>query len=214
MTLQEFQAAFAALPANYKTKDVDRFNKRFLRENIDVSFLRAALPEHQEYYRTYFQVSILQRRTKEEKMAFVEANFDLLGDWWHVDGIVSFLGDSLDFDYALVKAREYIRSPLPYVRRLGYVLFIPRLVRDGSRIGPLFGLFQNDPVYHVVMAQAWLLSYLAMCDAERTYAYLRDCDLSYDIVGKAIQKVCDSYVITDETKARYKSLRPARKLYQ
>ncbi len=215
MNLAEFENKFrATLGASYKTKEVDNFNKQFIKENIDVSFLRSALPEHEEYYRTYFQVTIAQLATKEEKMAFVEDNFDLLHDWWHVDGIVSFLGDSLDFDYALIKAKEYIKSELPYVRRLGFVLFIPRLVRDAAKIEPLFELFKNDDEYHVVMGEAWLLSYLAICDADRTYSYLQNCDLKYNIVGKAIQKICDSYVVSAEDKERFKSLRASRKEYK
>ncbi len=215
MNFAEFENKFrATLGTNYKTKDIDRFNKRFIKENIDVSFLRSALPKHEEYYRTYFQVTIAQLTTKEEKMAFVENNFDLLHDWWHVDGIVSFLGNSIDFDYALGKAKEYINSRLPYVRRLGYVLFIPRLVRDASRIESLFELFKNDNEYHVVMGEAWLLSYLAMCDADRTYIYLQSCDLKYNIVGKAIQKICDSYVVSDKDKERFRNLRPGRKKYK
>ncbi len=214
MNLTEFEKKFReALGTSYKTKNVDNFNKRLIKENIDVSFLRAALPKHEEYYRTYFQVTIFQLATKEEKMAFIEDNFDLLHDWWHVDGIVSFLGNSLDFDYALSKAREYIKSDLPYVRRLGYVLFIPRLVRDAARIELLFELFKNDDEYHVVMGEAWLISYLAMCDADRTYAYLQGCDLKYNIVGKAIQKICDSYVVSDKNKERFKGLRAVRKEY-
>ncbi len=215
MNLVEFKKKFrTTLGTNYKTRDVDNFNKWFVKENIDVSFLRPILPEHEEYYRTYFQVTITQLPTKEEKMAFIEDNFDLLHDWWHVDGIVSFLGDSLDFDYALSKAKEYINSELPYVRRLGYVLFIPRLVRDAERIEPLFALFKNDEEYHVIMGEAWLISYLAMCDADRTYTYLQNCDLKYNIVGKAIQKICDSYVISQENKERFKGLRATRKLYK
>ncbi len=215
MTIIEFEQAFhTALGTSYKTKAVDNFNKRFIKEKIDVSFLRPSLFTHEEYYRTYFQVTIAQLATKEEKMTFVEDNFDLLRDWWHVDGIVSFLGDSLDFDYALHKAKEYIKSDLPYVRRLGYVLFIPRLVRDAAKIEPLFALFQNDDAYHVIMGEAWLLSYLAMCDADRTYAYLQSCALDYSIVGKAIQKICDSYVVSAENKARFKGIRAARKNYR
>ncbi len=214
MNLAEFEKEFhTALGRNYKTKDVDRFNKHFIKENIDVSFLRSALPQHEEYYRTYFQVSIMQLKSKKEKMTFIEKNFDLLHDWWHVDGIVSFLGDSLDFEYALNKAKQYINSELPYVRRLGYVIFIPRFVRDATKIEPLFELFKNDDEYHVVMGEAWLFSYLAMCDADRTYNYIKNCDLKYNIVGKAIQKICDSYVISNKDKERFKSLRASRKCY-
>ncbi len=214
MKLEEFEKEFRnILGTSYKTKDVDNFNKRFIKEKIDVSFLRPALPEREEYYRTYFQVTIMCLENKEEKMTFIEENFDLLHDWWHVDGIVSFLGDSLDFDYALCKAKAYINSELPYVRRLGYVLFIPRLVRDASRIEPLFELFRNDDEYHVIMGEAWLISYLAMCDADRTYSYLQNCDLKYNIVGKAIQKICDSHVVSPKDKEHFKELRASRKKF-
>ncbi len=214
MTFAEFEKEYKALGTNLKTKDIDAFNKRFIKGNIDVSFLEPVIKEHEEYYRTYFQVSILQRKTKEEKMQFIEENSRLLHDWWHVDMIISFLGDSLDFDYALEKAKEYIESPLPYVRRLGYVLFIPRLVRDPEKIEPLFSLFKNDEEYHVIMGEAWLISYLAMCAPERTHEFLKSCDLKYNIVGKAIQKICDSYVVSKEDKEKFKELRESRKSYK
>ncbi len=214
MTREDFERAFSSLGEGYRTADVDRLNRQLIKERADLSCLRPLLFEHAEYYRSYFQVTLKQLVTKEDKMAFIEANFDLLQDWWHVDSIVSFLGNSLDFDYALAKAKEYILSDLPYVRRLGYVLFIPRLVRDPARNEALFSLFRNDSVYHVIMAEAWLLSFLAMADPDRIYRYLKTCPLSYAIVGKAIQKIADSYVVSAADKARFKALREDRKGYR
>ncbi len=214
MTFAQLENAYAALGEDPKTRAVDALNKTLIRQKTDVSFLRPLIPEKGQYFRTYFQVSLAQRATIQEKMAFIEDNFDLLGDWWHTDCLTPFLGDSLPFDLALEKARQYVKSPLPYVRRWGYVLFIPRLVRDPERIGPLFDLFQNEQVYHVVMAQAWLISCLAMCDPDRTLAYLETCDLGYNIVGRAIQKICDSFVVSDADKARFRALRPMRRNFR
>ncbi len=76
----------------------------------------------------------------------------------------------------------------------------------------MFALLKDENVYHVVMAEAWLISFLAMCDANATYDYLKQCELKYNIVGKAIQKICDSFVISPADKARFKSLRAERKL--
>lgn len=199
MTLASFEAAYRALGAHPKAREIDAFNKRLIKEKADVFFLRPLLKDHQEYFRTYFQVSMHACPTFPAKMQFVEDHFDLLRDWWHTDILIPFLGQP-DFDYALEKARQYVVSPLPYARRWGYVLFIPRLVRDPARIEPLFALFHNDDAYHVVMAEAWLISFLAMCDPDRTFAFLRDCDLTYDIAGKAIQKICDSYVVPQRTR--------------
>ncbi len=210
MTLLEFTQAYAALGPEPKTGQIDAFNKRLIRQGVDVSFLEPQVAQG-KYFRTFFQVSLHRRKTAEEKMQFLEDHFYLLQDWWHTDTLPQFLGNSLTFDYALEKARGYVHSDLPYVRRWGYVLFIPRLVRDPGRIEPLFSLFHEDPEYHVVMAQAWLLSFLAMCAPERTWQYLRGCDLSYAIVGRAIQKICDSHVVPQETKEHFKSLREQRR---
>ncbi len=207
MTLQQLEARFTALGSNYKTKDVDALNRQLIKQKADVAFLRPLILERQQYYRTYFQVSLAYLPTIEEKLAFIEDHFDLLGDWWHTDMLPQFLGNRLSFDYALEKAGRYVQSELPYVRRWGYVMFIPRLVRDPENLEPLFSLLKDDSAYHVVMAQAWLISYLAMCDPDRTWQYLSTCCLHYDIAGKAIQKICDSHVILPEDKARFKALR-------
>ncbi len=211
MNLKEFELEFSKLE-NYKTKTIDKFNKKLIKANIDVDFLKPIIADHQEYYRTYFQVSIALKKTLDEKFKFIEENFNLLSDWWHTDGIVVFLEDSMNFDYAYVKATEYVKSDLPYVRRLGYVLFIPRLVKDKNNIEKLTRLLKNDDEYHVVMGEAWLISYLAMCDVEKTYNYIKNCDLKYNIIGKAIQKICDSYVISDDDKQKFKNLRDERKI--
>ncbi len=215
MNLQEFEIEFKKLGDNPKTALKDEFNKKLIKAGIeDVSFLKTVVAGKQEYFRTYFHISIILRKTVEEKFAFIEDNFDLLSDWWHTDSIVVALGDSVEFDYVFGKSKEYVNSPLPYVRRLGYVLFIPRLVKDKNNIEKLFSLLKNDDEYHVVMGQAWLISYLAMCDADITYNLLKNCDLKYNIVGKAIQKICDSYVISYEDKQRFKNLRTERKSYK
>ena len=67
MDLKEFEKEFATLGNDYKTKDVDRFNKGLIKRGIDVSFLRELVLEKQQYHRTYFQVSLGQMKTIEEK---------------------------------------------------------------------------------------------------------------------------------------------------
>ncbi len=127
-----------------------------------MSFLKPIIAGHEEYYRTYFQVSIAIQASLDEKFAFSEDSFDLLHDWWHVVILMGCLGDGLDFDYAYQKAKEYVKSPLPYVRRFGTVLFIPRLVKEKKNLNNLFNLLKDDDAYHVVMAEAWLISFLAI----------------------------------------------------
>ena len=207
MNLAQFEEEFSRLGSSYKTKDVDRFNRELIKRNEDVSFLRDIVLLKQEYHRTFFQVSLAQKNELEAKLKFIEDNFDKLQDWWHVDQLSQFVDKHLNFDYVYKKAKEYIDNDILFARRWGYVIFMPTLVKDISVAEKIFALFKDDDEYYVQMAQAWLISYLGIYAPEKTLEYLDSCPLKYNIVGKAIQKICDSYRVSDEWKARFKEVR-------
>lgn len=211
MDFIEFKKEFSKLGNNYKTKDVDKFNKILIKKNIDVSFLKDIVLEKQEYHRTYFQVSLGNLKSFEEQFLFIENNFHLLQDWWHVDQLQQFIKKDLTFEYAYLKAREYIMSDLPFVRRWAYVIFMPTLVKDVNNFDKLVSLFKEDSEYYVIMAEAWLISYMGMFHPERTLKYIEKCPLNYNIIGRAIQKICDSYRVSNDYKEKFKEL---RKLYK
>lgn len=211
MTLQEFEIAYKKACGKKKTKAVDTFNKKLIKEGVDVSFLKDMILDRQEYHRTYFQVSMGLLKTVEEKLEFIEQNFDKLWDWWHVDQLSQFVDKYLEFDYVYAKAKEYINNPHPFVRRWGYVIFMPSLVKDSSKAADIFRLFKDDDEYYVQMAEAWLISYLGIYAPEETLEYLKTCPLKYNIAGKGIQKICDSFRVSDEWKEKFKEI---RKLYK
>lgn len=211
MNLAEFEAEFQQLGENYKTKDVDRFNRALIKRKVDVSFLRDIVLEKQKYHRTYFQVSLGQLKGIEAKFAFIEDNFDKLQDWWHVDQLSQFVDKELTFEFGYEKAKEYVQNDLAFARRWGYVLFMPTLVKDSRAVEKIIPLFKDDDEYYVQMAEAWLISYLAIYWPEETIAYLKTCPMHYNIVGKGIQKTCDSFRVSDEWKERFKEV---RKLYK
>ena len=63
------------------------------------------------------------------------------------------------------------------------------------------------------MAEAWLIAELAIDEPETVYHWMKRNDLAYNINGKAIQKICDSYRISEEWKNRFKGLRAERRSY-
>ena len=71
MTLNELKIEFENLGQNYKTKDVDRLNKKLIKEKQDVSFLKDICLAEQKYHRTYFQVSLGLLKTVEEQFEFI-----------------------------------------------------------------------------------------------------------------------------------------------
>ncbi len=128
-------------------------------------------------------------------------------DWWHVDQLPQFVNKYLDSDFAYKKASEYIDNNLLFVRKWGYVMFMPKLVKNKNHFNYIIKLFKDDDEYYVQMAQAWLMSYLAIYEPQKILEYLCSCPLNYNIAGKAIQKICDSFRIDENTKIKFKAIR-------
>lgn len=197
---------------DYKTKDIDKLNRRLIKENIDVSFLKDFILKEQEFHRTYFQVELGLIKNSLERLSFIEENCYLLNDWWHVDQLTQFVGP-LDLDEVYRRTTQYVNHPHPFMRRWGYVIYMPTLVKDEKSFDLIVSLLKNDDEYYVVMAEAWLISYLAIYHPSKTYEYLSNCNLDYNIVGKAIQKILDSFRISDEWKEEFKLIRKKYKKY-
>ena len=204
LTRDAVLADLALLPENYKTGDVDRLIRGYVRRKLDPGPLRPFILEDQRLHRIYFFTALKQLPHVADRMAFIHENL-LFSDWWHTDQLIGFVAD-LRLEEALPYARAYVASEDPFIRRWGYVLFISKLGRGHGE--ELLPLLHEDAHYTVQMAQAWLLSELAVFQPEEIHSWLRDCGLSYPITGKAIQKICDSYRISREWKERFKALRP------
>lgn len=203
LTREQIQADLNMLPENYKTADVDRLIRDYVKKQADVSDLRPWILQQQQFHRIYFYVPLLQLEQVETRMAFIHENL-LFSDWWHTDQIINFVAD-LDFGLALAYARDYIRSDDPFIRRWGFVLFISKLCKGHA--DELLPLMQDDEHYYVQMAQGWLAAELAVHEPEKVYDWFWKNNLKYNINGKAIQKICDSFRISDQWKEEFKKLR-------
>lgn len=203
-TKEQIQKDLDALPQPYKTGDVDGLIREYVKQKADVSALRPFILSQQQFHRIYYYVALKQIKDVNARMAFIHENL-LFSDWWHTDQLISFVAD-LDFDTAFRYAKQYIRSEDPFIRRWGYVLFISRLGRNHA--WQLLPLMQNDDAYYVQMAQAWLIAELAIFQPEAVHTWLQTSDLKYNISGKAVQKICDSYRIPEDWKQKFKALRP------
>ena len=118
----------------------------------------------------------------------------------------------MDFDKALEYARVYVESSDPFIRRWGYVMFISRLCRKEENLTRILSLLKDDSHYTNQMAEGWLICELAVFFPERMLRWFEEENyLSYKINSKAIQKICDSYRIADETKERFRALRDTMK---
>ena len=207
LTKERVLSDIGALPQPYKTADLDRLIRGYVKQRADSAPLRPFVLSHPQLHRIYYYVALKQLKSAEDRMAFVHENL-LFEDWWHTDELISFVAEQ-DFDEALGYAKGYISSPDPFVRRWGYVLFISKLGR--GRAKELLPLLHNDDHYYVQMAQGWLMAELAVFEPDCVYAWIQTCELNYSITGKAVQKICDSFRVSETWKAAFKALRPLLK---
>ena len=205
MNLSDLEKEFELL-GQYKTKDLDKLNKRLIKENQDVSFLKDIVLKEQKYHRTYFQVMMGRLKSTSERLNFIEENHALLEDWWHVDQLTQFVG-VMDIDDVYARSLNYVKHSHPFLRRWGYVIWMPTLIKDERSFDMIVSLLKNDTEYYVIMAEAWVISYLAIYYPEKTFKYLNECSLNYDIVGRAIQKTCDSFRVSSDVKEKFKTIR-------
>ncbi len=207
LTIETVKQDIAMLPEGYKTADIDGLIRKYVREKANPSLLRPYILEYQELHRIYYYTALKQLKDVKERMAFIHENL-LFADWWHTDQLIRFVAD-LKFETAMQYAKGYRMDEDPFIRRWGYVLFISKLGRGHA--DELLPLLQDDAQYYVQMAEAWLIAELAVYQPEVVYEWFKNSDLHYNITGKAIQKICDSFRISEKWKERYKGLRPMLK---
>ncbi len=200
----------AALGKGRKTADIDRLIRRYVREKADPSALRPHILDRQVLHRIYYYVALYQINDPKDRAEFIDRNL-LFSDWWHTDQIIKFVSD-LDFNRALEYAKRYVDSDHPFIRRWGYVMFISKICRKEENLEKILELLKNDDHYTVQMAEAWLICELAVFFPERMLCWFGgENKLNYKINSKAIQKICDSFRISDENKGRFRAMRPILK---
>lgn len=208
LTKDKVLADIALLPKYYKTAHIDGLIKEYVRQQADASALRDLVLNLQQLHRIYYFVNLKQIKDVNLRMKFIDDNL-LFNDWWHTDQLIGFVKE-LDFNVALDYAKKYVNSKDPFIRRWGYVFFISKLGHNKAQ--KILPLLKNDDHYYSQMAQAWLIAELAIFESELIFKYLKETELKYNITGKAIQKILDSFRISADWKLRFKELRPILKL--
>ena len=210
LTKSSVLADIDSLGKNRRTADIDRLISRYVKMCADTSDLREHILSEQRLHRIYFYVPLNQMKDPLSRMEFIHKNL-LFSDWWHTDQLIKFVSD-LGFDIAFDYAKKYVKDKDPFIRRWGYVLFISKLCREKKNLGKILSLLKNDEHYYVAMAEAWLICELAIFFPEEMLFWFKNQNrLYYNINSKAIQKICDSYRVSEDLKESFKALRPMLK---
>ena len=80
LTKQQIQQDLDNLPQPYKTADVDRIIRQYVKQKADVSALRPCILAEQQFHRIYYYVNLDQIKNVADRMAFIHENL-LFSDW-------------------------------------------------------------------------------------------------------------------------------------
>ena len=110
-------------------------------------------------------------------------------------------------DIIFNEIKNYISNNNPWINRFGYVLLLEYFIEE-KYIEEIFKLCKNyKDEYYVKIAIAWLISMCYIKFKGRTLTFLKKNQLDTWTHNKAIQKIIESYRVTDDDKKMLRSLK-------
>lgn len=103
---------------------------------------------------------------------------------------------------------KYINSKNEYEIRFALVMYLNYFLTD-EYIDEILQKIDKitSPKYYVQMAIAWLVSFAYIKQKEKTEKYLLQNNLDEFTQNKAIQKICESYRVSNEDKEKMRKLK-------
>ena len=151
----------------------------------------------------YFGLSLCRIKTVEEQLDFLRKNVKNAKSWAITDCMSTYIKKTT-YEQFKCFFLDMHKSKDTYARRMAYILALKQY--KDSRIVEILNLIQLNEEYIVMMAEAWLLSVIALTKEDEVFNYLRKCD-DLKLKRKAISKINESFRFTSESKERFKSLR-------
>ena len=152
---------------------------------------------------------IMQMRDYDTALAYLEAFLPYIDNWAVCDSTCMGLK-------TVAKHREewgpflgeLLSSENPWAVRMGLVLLLSQCLTSDTvrRILEASARVKSEH-YYVRMANAWLISVCYIKFPDETWPFLQDCPLDDWTFNKALQKITESYRVSQEAKAAIKSLK-------
>ena len=110
-------------------------------------------------------------------------------------------------DKVFNEIKNYLNNDNPWINRFGYVMLLEYFIEE-KYMDDIFELCENyKEHYYVKMAIAWLISECYIKQKGRTLTFLKKNKLDTWTHNKAIQKIIESYRVTEEDKILLRSLK-------
>jgi 3-methyladenine DNA glycosylase AlkD len=141
------------------------------------------------------------------QMRSLKAYYPLINSWYSADLIIRFLKKPKNPDSFFRISEELRQDSRPFLRRLGYTVFLKSDLQDNANLKKIAGLFREDEADTVNMAQGWLLSEIYIKSPIFAYAFFADGSLPKKVLKIGIAKSLDSFRIDEEEKIKLRELR-------
>ena len=181
--------------------------RKLVKEHVNDSELKLEDFEHHKYLEVdqiYFGLGLSREKDYLSQVKFLRENLKFASSWAVTDTMTNYL-KKCSFEEFYEFFLSTCNDEYTYTRRFAYV-FALKFAND-KRVFDCLKHIKKDEEYMVMMAEAWLISFIAIHFPKEVYDYLSECD-DIALRRKAISKIVDSYRFSDEAKEKYKSLRP------
>lgn len=180
--------------------------KQIIKEHIDDMELNTddfKLGIYLEIDFIYYGLSLKRIKKIEGQLEFLKNNIKNAKSWVITDCMSSFMKKHTFNQFYEFFINSY-NSEYTYERRMSYILALKHYTE--KEILNIIPLLKINEEYMVMMAEAWLLSCIAIEYENEVYDYLLNCE-DITLKRKTISKICDSFRYNEKSKNRFKELR-------
>lgn len=192
---------FGMTPMGAIDQAAEELNTRFL--NLD----ELVLSVDHDVDAVFIEASMLRNSTFKEKMTAIEKELPYLNTWDLTDEIIRFIKKPVPQEEITKYSKKFLKNRNPFVRRLGYTLWLKSDLTQEKTLQMIFPLFKSQEEYTVLMAEAWLISYMFIYSFSATYEFIRNSSLDYKLISLGLTKTTDSFRISEEDKIKIRALR-------
>ena len=180
--------------------------KRIIQEHYkdeDLNLSDFELGEYQEIDIAYLVIALKRAKTYKEQMEFLKNNLYFVKGWAVTDVLNQYLKKATFAEY-FPFFEHFAKCKNTYEVRFAYIGMLKHY--DSPDIEKIVPFLRYNEEYMIMMAEAWLLATIAIKNSDFVYGLLKNTD---DVVlkKKTISKMNDSFRISKEDKARFKTLR-------
>jgi len=180
--------------------------KRIIQEHYkdeDLNLSDFELGEYQEIDIAYLAIALKRAKTYKEQMEFLKNNLYFVKGWAVTDVLNQYLKKATFAEF-FPFFEHFAKCKNTYEVRFAYIGMLKHY--DSQDIEKIVPFLRYNEEYMVMMAEAWLLATIAIKNSDFVYDLLKNMD---DVVlkKKTISKMNDSFRISKEDKARFKTLR-------